>query len=172
MAIHDSPVTRIKARDAKTVLYAADPIVVLTSIAVDNHFKAIGAIRCDQQRELTPSRAAWGRSPGDHTVMLSYITGLARLADPQFTAARGVLLLGVHEDGESEIATWGIEANDCKRLGRWGAIILDELPIAPFQTWYGWGNGGVPQRMSADQIASLNDQQKMFVAEHTHPDAV
>lgn len=172
MAINDSPDTRIKAIDAKTVLNASDPIGVLASIASDHHFKAMGAIRCDQQRVTPPWSAAWGQTPGDRDVMNVYIKALAQTASPQFTASRGVVLLGIHDDGAAEIATWGVDANDCKRLGTWGSMILNELPVAPFQTWYGWGNGGVPKRMAEDRIALLNGRQKLFVSEHTHPDAV
>jgi hypothetical protein len=172
MAIRDSATTRIKARDAQTVLNAGDPIGVLAAIAHETRFKTLGALRAHRQSQAYPMTLAWTRTPGDQDVLDAYLKGLARAAAPQFTAAMGLVILGIHEDGVAEVATWGVTSKDCQRLGAWGSLILKELPVAPFQTWFGWGNGGVPKRLSADRLATLTENQQAFVARYTHPDAV
>jgi hypothetical protein len=172
MAINDSDVTRIKARDAKTVLDAGDPIGVLASLGHELGFKVLGAIRVNRQSQGYPMVLTWTRTPGDQDVLDTYLKALAKTAEPQFSAAIGLLIFGIHDDGMAEVATWGVTANDCKRLGAWGSLILKGLPVSPFQTWFGWGNGGVPKRMSAARLATLNPQQKLFVERYTHPHAV
>jgi|GEM_PF-5225683 len=143
--------------------------ITLTALGEQRDFKAIGAIRLCAGRR--PFVYACGASDFDDNVIDTYANNLAERAPDDIVECDGLVLLGVHSDGVAEVATWGVTGTDCVRLGEWGKHILHDLPVCPFQTALGWGNGGVPKRMSDAEIARLTPTQWAYVQAWTHPHA-
>lgn len=170
MAVTDSPDTVIKARDAKRVLDAGDGDRMLAALKglLVTPVIALGAVQVFRQQREPRVLAAAGNEP-DCGVLRDYMHGVARNAAPQFLAADGIVLLAMRADGVIDVATWGVNDSDCQRLGTWGATLLNALPVCPFQTWFGWGNSGVPKAMAADRLAALTEKQRTYVERYTHP---
>lgn len=75
----------------------------------------------------------------------------------------GVLFL-ITEDGWIETHTYGKTKKQCEVLGRWMASAHDNMfTTIPFTTVFGWGTEGKPTKITAEQWASLTDNQKQWV---------
>jgi hypothetical protein len=169
MAVKDSPDTWIKAADARTIFNTSDPLHRLNLMGDVRGFVALSAIRfIGREPGMT---LTWGRTPADQDVMDTYAKNIAGRAGADVRAMTGAVLLGIRNDGNADVATWGKTVQDCARLGEWGGTILHDLPVCPFQTWMGWGNGGIPKRMDASRVATLTPNQQAYVGRYTHPDA-
>lgn len=172
MAVNDSPTTRIKAADAGALLKSVDLHTDLYNLLRSRGFLAGFAIKTNGDAETPVVVEAMGWIESDYELIREYAMRLGERTPAAYKARNGLVIVGVHSDGMAETATWGKKADDCKSLGSYGSEILNGLPVAPFQTWWGWGNKGVPKRMSASRLAALSDNQRAYVARNTHPSAV
>lgn len=86
--------------------------------------------------------------------------------------AQAVVVILVRDDGVVDTATYGRNEGACAVIARWRDGLMSKLPVSPFQTWFGWGNGGRAKRLTPAEYATLNDQQKAYVDINTHPKAV
>lgn len=85
---------------------------------------------------------------------------------------RALIVVGVRETGTIDIVTHGSDRADCRIIGDYaGNQFGAHLPRVPFQTWFGWGNDGVPLALSAAQLAQLGETGRVYAAENTHPEA-
>lgn len=175
MAVNDSPTTRIKAADAGALLKSVDLRTDLYNLLRSRGFLAGFAIKVYGDATTPPSVEAmgWtGHEGPDYELIREYAMRLSERVPDASRQRSGVIVLAIHSDGMAEVATWGAKADDCKVLGAYGSDVLNGLPVAPFQTWWGWGNAGVPKRMTASRLAALSDNQRAYVARNTHPSAV
>lgn len=59
---------------------------------------------------------------------------------------QAVVILGVERDGTVTVVTYGENKEKCKAIGDWGQGLWKyAVSLIPFQTVFGWGNGGVPK---------------------------
>lgn len=66
------------------------------------------------------------------------------------------ILLAVQRDGDLHCCTWSPKNADCKGMKGWSQpFMFDQCSIAPFRTVFGFGNGGVPEPLSEDELASI-----------------
>lgn len=172
MAVNDSPTTRIKAADAGALLKSVDLRTDLYDLLRGRGFLAGFAIKTFGDSDTPPLVEAMGWIDCDYELIREYAMRLGERTPDSYKARTGLVIVAIHHDGVAETATWGKKADDCKALGAYGSEILKGLPVAPFQTWWGWGNKGVPKRMSASRLAALSDNQRAYVDRNTHPAAV
>src|SRR5690606_30643405 len=105
----------------------------------------------------------------DAGVIKDYMRGWHGVLTPEQRQQHGLLLLGVHADGVIDLATWGADASHCASVARMAAE--HPLPATPFQTWFGWGNGGRPKALSVDEMSRLTSYHRQLVRTYTHPQA-
>lgn len=66
---------------------------------------------------------------------------------------QAVVVLTVARDGIVTVTTYGEDKKKCDAIGEWGQGLWKyAVSIIPFQTVFGWGNGGVPKKVSKDQL--------------------
>lgn len=86
---------------------------------------------------------------------------------------RALIVVGVREDGTVDVMSHARDRADCDVIGRYAQQQFgDHLPVAPFQTWFGWGSAGIPLALTAEQLASLSPAGREYAEANTHPDAV
>lgn len=85
---------------------------------------------------------------------------------------RALIAVGVRDDGTIDVMSHARDAADCRIIGDYaqGQFGIN-LPRVPFQTWFGWGNGGRPLALSAEDYASLGIQARGYAEANTAPDA-
>lgn len=169
MAIKDDPGSRLKAADARA-LFEAD------SRALRYETMAALLTRLDLQAAgfllLLEGFTGWGgqgQREGDAAVIQDYMRGWHRALPPAQRDQHGLLLLGVRDDGVIDLATWGANAGQCASVAAMAAE--HPLPATPFQTWFGWGNGGRPKALTDAELASLTTFQRAWALSNTHPEA-
>lgn len=85
---------------------------------------------------------------------------------------RALIIVGVRNDGIVDVMSDAGSEPDCRVIGdyaqgQFGA----NLPLVPFQTWFGWGNRGRARALRSDQIASLGDYGRRYAQRNTSSDA-
>ena len=59
---------------------------------------------------------------------------------------QAVVVLTVERDGTVTVVSYGEDKPKCKAIGDWAQGLWKyAVSIRPFQTVFGWGNGGVPK---------------------------
>jgi hypothetical protein len=59
---------------------------------------------------------------------------------------QAVVVLTVERDGTVTVVSYGENKSKCKAIGDWAQGLWKyAVSINPFQTVFGWGNGGVPK---------------------------
>jgi hypothetical protein len=103
-----------------------------------------------------------------------------KIADAQALAEthglKGVMILGLREDGVAEVITYGDEHVHKIAMAEYAEMIrLRTLTKVPFQTAFGMGNDGVPKALSQVERQILmheNGWDEEHIERVTHPDAV
>lgn len=63
------------------------------------------------------------------------------------------VVLTVARDGTVTVTTYGEDKRKCDAIGEWGQGLWKyAVSIIPFQTVFGWGNNGIPKRVTAEQM--------------------
>jgi hypothetical protein len=171
VAIKDSSETRIKAADAKAAMDEG-PVassVFCQELAQRAALKAVTVFSFNNGRRA--NQFTWGQSAADRGVLENWSSNTIERATQAILASRGAVILAIRDDGVIDLATWGEDATACLTTATWGQAMLGSLPVCPFQTWFGWGNGGVPRRINDARFRDLSEQQRVFVHHNTHPQA-
>lgn len=86
---------------------------------------------------------------------------------------QGCIIIQIYKDGEIGASTYGESKFKCRVLGEWvKGFIEHNLSKVPFITTFGWGHGGIPQRVPQAELDKLNPAGRAYVMRNTHPDAV
>jgi hypothetical protein len=86
---------------------------------------------------------------------------------------RAMIMVGVRDDGVVDVVSYGQSKEDCRIIGDYAQNQFGaNLPVAPFQTWFGWGTGGVPTKIRYDDIVRASPKARDYITANTHPDAV
>lgn len=163
MAINDSFLTRIKARDAETAwkLQPKTPSAFLLPF-FDRGFQACAVVIFNGSAASTELTVLCDKDAAGDVILDDYMRNILARTAVDIHACRGAVILGLHTDGIAEVATWGGDAADCKRLGRWAGRELEALPRVPFTTWWGFGAGGTPTPLTAEELATLSPQARAW----------
>jgi hypothetical protein len=172
MRANDDPSTRIKAAHAKSLWAPSAAVdtalnlrIGVEGLAIDCNFFGLGVIHL-YGGVFTVEAAADSDRGVD--ILIDYLTHAVRGSEGVVRQRSGIVLLGVHNDGRAEVATYGVSMTDCHTLGLWGKQLLDNITPVPFQTWFGWGRpGGEPTPLTADELATLSPTAQAWVAERT-----
>jgi hypothetical protein len=170
MAVKDSPDTKVKALDAKIVMEATRRGLGPDSLNALRARKSLRACFAYYLAFDTDPRAIVSADIVDQAVLDDWTrNAVARIkAKP----SEGVVIIAIRADGWIDVATWGRTQADCGLTGALGAAMLKNLPACPFQTWFGWGNQGLPKALSDAQVATLNETAQAYVSRNTHPTAM
>lgn len=170
MTVKDSPDSRIKARDAKTLLALQPGLETwnhLHTLTNAHGLKAAGCIVMNKGADPLIDTAAHVEE--DRLVLSEYLIGYCQhLPYDDVKALRASMILAVRDDGVIDTATWGIDFQACEDMAEFRDMMMEELPAAPFQTWFGWGNEGRPKKLSAEELKMLGDRGREFVERNTH----
>lgn len=85
---------------------------------------------------------------------------------------RALIVVGVRRDGTVDVMSHAIDRADCRVIGdyaqgQFGA----NLPRVPFQTWFGWGNAGVPLALTRAELDQLGTYGLRYAEANTHREA-
>lgn len=168
MAVKDDPNSHIKVEDAKRAYHGPVP-EMLEALCQTQGYKALVAFRFNGRGD---ARIDY-RVPDDErgsAILGEWSSQTLRAAGvPWF---EGCVMLGVRHDGWLDTATWGINTEACAKMANWRNHILErDVTTAPFQTWFGWGNEGLPKRLAPAAYAALTPRQQEWADAHTHPQA-
>lgn len=169
MSVKDDPASRLKAADARALFEGETRdtrLERLNALIEQRRLKAAGFLL------FLEGFTGWlAAAPviEDAGVIKDYMRGWHGVLTPEQREQHGLLLLGVRDDGVIDLATWGADAGQCALVGRMAAE--HPLPAAPFQTWFGWGNGGRPKALTEAELASLTAHHRALVLTYTHPQA-
>lgn len=85
------------------------------------------------------------------TFVIKHARRLAKDHDLQ-----AVVVLTVARDGVVTVTTYGEDKRKCDAIGEWGQGLWKyTVTVVPFRTIFGWGNDGVPKRLSAEEQAEM-----------------
>ena len=94
-----------------------------------------------------------------------------RLAD--VNDCQAMVVLYVKRNGDVGYVTYGETKFGCKVIGDWTKGMFNkDVTVSPFQTAFGWGNGGIPKKLTAGQLETLSVNQKIYIENNTAKDAV
>lgn len=83
---------------------------------------------------------------------------------------RALIVVGVRDDGAVDVMSHARSRADCRVIGDYAQRQFgDHLPRTPFQTWFGWGNGGSPRALHEAELSQLTDAGRRYAADNTHP---
>lgn len=103
----------------------------------------------------------------DKRVLIADAKALAERLDHQ-----AVVILGIERDGTVTVVSYGEDAFKCKAIGDWAQGLWKKaISVCPFQTAFGWGNGGKPKRMKSFDLLTLGSAGVGYVEKYTAPDA-
>jgi len=72
---------------------------------------------------------------------------------------QGCVVLTVARDGTVTVTTYGEDKRKCDAIGAWGQGLWKyAVSLEPFQTVFGWGNNGVPRKITKEQIEAELDR--------------
>jgi len=122
---------------------------------------------------MTSIRA--GRAGGEDTTHADEgldVRAMRSELDHRAKKLREVIVVGVRYNGTVDVVSHGREPDDRRIIGNYAQEQFGrQLPRIPFQTWFGWGNGGKPLALSPGQVAQLSDRSRRYLRANTYPDA-
>ena len=84
-------------------------------------------------------------------VKISDLKALAGQRDQQ-----AIIAFCVERDGTLRCVTYGEDKLKCEAAGWWGqGFMSPHFTTVPFQTVFGWGNGGVPLGITPEQHSEI-----------------
>ena len=85
---------------------------------------------------------------------------------------RAIIVVGVRADGTVDVMSHARDRADCRIIGSYAQGQFGQnLPKVPFQTWFGWGNAGVPLTLTSAELDQLGGYGRRYVSANTHPEA-
>lgn len=80
-----------------------------------------------------------------------FLNGMRDLREPFGDGT--VVLFGVEHDGTARCVTWSRRRQDCARMTGWSdRALFPNLSRIPWATSLGWGNGGIPARLTDAEL--------------------
>ena len=99
----------------------------------------------------------------DTELLIDDLKKLAKKRDQQ-----AIIAFTVERDGTVRCVTYGETPVKCRAAGWWGQGFMNKyISIVPFQTVFGWGNGGTPLPLNN---AQLHEIKVPLPEEFLHPD--
>lgn len=84
-------------------------------------------------------------------ILIDDLKKLAKNKDQQ-----AIVAFCVERDGTLRCVTYGEDKLKCEAAGWWGqGYIAPKFSTVPFQTVFGWGNGGVPMALTSEQLEEI-----------------
>lgn len=166
MTVSNDPNCHLKAEDAKRLMPAdVDAVRLLFDLLERHQMQAMACIWFNSDK----SPLTVGSSPENNEILYDWITNLTRYAVPHDVARLdAVVIVGVAADGTVDTATWGVDRKACAAVAKWRDESLFKcVTVAPFQTWFGWGNQGVPKSLTPAELESLTLAQRAYVDANT-----
>jgi hypothetical protein len=81
---------------------------------------------------------------------------------------QAVVIIAVERDGTVRRVTYGETRFKCRVIGEWAAALETyAMAKSPFQTAFGWGNGGKPKALSAEELAQLSEAGRAWALRST-----
>lgn len=103
----------------------------------------------------------------DHRIVIQDAKEIARRLDQQ-----AVVIIGVERDGTVTVVSYGEDKFKCKAIGDWAQGLWKKcISVCPFQTAFGWGNGGKPKKMKSVDLLTLGLAGVGYVEQYTAPNA-
>ncbi len=103
----------------------------------------------------------------DYRVVIEDAKEIARRLDQQ-----AVVIIGVERDGTITVVSYGESKFKCKVIGDWAQGLWKKcISVCPFQTAFGWGNGGKPKKMKTIDLLTLGSAGVGYVEQYTAKDA-
>jgi hypothetical protein len=88
----------------------------------------------------------------------------AREIAKRYDGQAAVVLL-VARDGTVTVASYGETRHKCRVIGEWAQGLWNSVVSrVPFQTVFGWGNGGRPLPLTPEELATLSPKARTYVA--------
>jgi len=108
--------------------------------------------------------------------MSSKVLSRVQIADAELLAQQldqqAVVILGIERDGTVTVVSYGETKFKCKAIGDWAQGLWKKVvSVCPFQTAFGWGNGGRPKKMKSIDLLMLGSAGIGYVEKYTAPDA-
>lgn len=172
MAVTDSPLTKVKARDAQKFMQVKDPAAAskrMGKLLTKHDLRGLVVVMTANQSKPIILTAVPDDKDGARILQDWAQRTIPSMPD---RLEDGAVLIAIRKDGWIDAATWGSDARACEQAADWSDGLMELLPVAPFQTWFGWGTGGVPTKMTDIQLLGLTVRSVEYVSMHTHPDAV
>ena len=172
MAVKDSPLSKVKARDAQKFMQVKDPADAtrrINRLLAKHDLRGLIVVITANQPKPVVLTAVPDDKDGARILQDWAQRTIPSMPEP---LQDGAILVAIRKDGWIDTATWGVDARACAQAALWANALMELMPVAPFQTWFGWGTGGVPTRLSEVQLLGLTVRSVEYVQMHTHPDAV
>lgn len=171
MAVKDSPLTTIKAKDAKNAMFEAPKVSneFLVELLTRLDLQAVAVFNINDGYVETSVHA---QDTDSRDVLHDWSTFQARAFPSTIANMRGALILSIRKEGQIETATWGQTEAMCRAIGTYSTELLEGISACPFQTWFGWGNEGIPKKLSESELKTLPAHHVDYVNRYTHASAV
>ena len=168
MTVSNDPKCRLRAEDAKRLMPAdANAGDILYGLMKEHQLQAVTCIRFDS----SSAPLTVGASRENNDVLHDWIMNLMQYAVPNdVRRLDAAVIVGVAADGTVDTATWGVDRKACAAIAKWRDDVLFKcVTVVPFQTWFGWGNNGVPKSLTPAELASLTLAQRAYADVNTRP---
>lgn len=124
-----------------------------------------GAYEANEARAERDAIRAWNRRCKTSTGSRVTIADAERIARAHDNQA--VVVLGVGRKGDVTVTTWGETPAKCASIGDWASgLWQNAVSKVPFQTVFGWGNGGKPKPLTEAERAALTAGGRDYDARH------
>lgn len=106
---------------------------------------------------FTPSRGERPADPAEARIWLAAAAGVD-------LDAQAVVLLDIARDGTVHVSTYAEQpGTPARAIAEWAnGLERHALSIVPFRTVFGWGRGGVPTPLTANERASLGEAGRAY----------
>jgi hypothetical protein len=103
----------------------------------------------------------------DHRIVIRDAEEIAKRLDQQ-----AVVIIAVERDGTVTIVTYGETKWKCRVIGDWAKGLWKQaISKCPFQTAFGWGNGGKPKKFATADLLMLGSHGAGYVEHNTAKNA-
>lgn len=172
MSVKDDPNTRVKAVEARRAMERMPRAghEFCSSLVSNYQLQGVVILNFNGGEEAGVSVCCFDSRGRD--ILHAWAANVAKRAPEKVTDLLGAYVLAIRDDGGIDTATWGSSREACDAIAAWRDASWEYVSAAPFQTWFGWGNGGVPKRLSAEELDSLGESGRAYVQSCTHPNAI
>lgn len=111
----------------------------------------------DAAAAATPDPSERPKDPGKLRINVAAAAGLD-------LDAQAVVLIDVARDGTVTVSTYArLPGTPARAIAEWAdGLEAGAISVVPFRTVFGWGRGGVPTPLTADERATLSASQATY----------